>query len=298
MICYVILHYKNILDTKKCIYSLNKIIDPSSHIVVVDNGSNDGTGEKLREECESKQISVLILSKNLGFSKGNNAGYVFARENYSPDFIVVTNNDVVFNQIDFEKKIKELYKNEYFDVMGPDVYIPKNKEHQNPIFLKGITILELEQELEEYKRYLKTPIKFKKRLKLHWIKNRLISQYPIIRKLNSKIRHKEEIDYRKEYESVGLQGSCIIVSKKYILNEAKMFEPEPFLYCEEEFLYYKCLDKKYKILYSPAISIRHEEAASFRNMVKSDEEKLKFMLENHVKSREMLLEFLKTRDYK
>lgn len=293
MICYVILHYKNIQDTRKCIDSLIQMMNPSSRIVVVDNGSGDDSGDQLKKEYESEQISILALDTNVGFSKGNNAGYAFAKDRFSPDFIVVTNNDVVFNQKDFELKIEELYSTKYFDVLGPDVYIPKNNEHQNPIFLHGITIPELEHELEEYKRYLENPQSFEKRLKLHWMKNRLVSQHPVIRKLYSRIRHKEEIDYRREYENVGLQGSCIIVSRKYIQNEVKMFDPEPFLYCEEEFLYYKCMDKGYKILYSPAVSIRHEEAASFNNMSKNNEEKLKFMLEHHVKAREMLLEYLK-----
>lgn len=298
MFCYVILHYKNINDTKKCLDSIISTMSPSSRVVVVDNGSNDGSGEELKKEYASIKTDVLILEDNVGFSKGNNAGFRFAKYKYAPDYIIFSNNDVVFYQNDFEKTVENIYNEKKFDVLGPDVYIPKNEEHQNPIFLKGITIQELSKELDEYKDYEKEPSRFKNRLRLHWLKNRLVSKNAVARKLYSVIRKKDDINYRKEYENVGLQGSCIIISKKYIQNEDKMFEPEPFLYCEEEFLYYKCHDKGYKILYSPLIGIRHEEAASFKNANRNEEERLKFMLRHHVESRKMLLGYLEAREHK
>ena len=49
MVCYVILHYKNIDDTIKCVESLKNTADYSSRYIIVDNGSGDGSGEKLRQ---------------------------------------------------------------------------------------------------------------------------------------------------------------------------------------------------------------------------------------------------------
>ena len=40
---------------------------------------------------------------------------------------------------------------------------------------------------------------------------------------------------------------------------------------------------------SPAIAIRHEEAASFRNANRNSGDRLRFMLHHHVAAREMLL---------
>ncbi len=290
---YVILHYKNINDTEKCIQSILNTADPSSIVVVVDNGSNDGSGEMLKSKYN--QCDVLISSENEGFSKGNNRGYKHLKDNYDIDFMIVTNNDVVFFQEDFEKNIEKIYNRTKFDVLGPDVYIPNNKEHQNPIFLEGITAEQLEKELAEYRYYKENPIKFQKRLKMHFLKNKLCSNVPPIRWLYSKIRGTDNIDYRKEYTNVGLQGSCLIVSSKYIGIEEKMFDPEPFLYCEEVLLYYKCIDKRYKIVYNPEIGIRHEEAASFKNANKNAIDRLDFMLKHHIMARELLLEFIKSR---
>ena len=321
-ISYVILHYKNLNDTIKCIESLLRTTNNDSNLIVVDNGSGDGSGEKLKKKYQDMpQIKVLLLENNVGFSKGNNAGYIYVKKNYDSDFIVVTNNDVVFYQKNFEETIKifliknniiignnnndvvfyqknfeetikKIYAQSQFYVLGPDVYIPRHKDHQNPLFKTPINKQQLINEIKEYKYYRKNPLKFEKRLKIHALKNRLCSKYKVINFLYSTLRGKDVLDYKKRYENVGLQGSCLIFSKKFIMKEDKAFEPEPFLYEEETFLFYRCQKKSYKMVYDPSIAIRHEEAASFTNANKDNIQRLKFMLNHHVKAREELLKYL------
>lgn len=85
MICYVILHFKNLDDTIKCVKSLKNTTDHSSRYIVVDNGSGDGSGEKLKQLYgNDTQCDVLLLPKNVGFSKGNNEGYRYAKQNFYP----------------------------------------------------------------------------------------------------------------------------------------------------------------------------------------------------------------------
>ena len=151
MICYIILHYKNIGDTIKCVESLKNTADYSSRYIIVDNGSGDGSGEKLKQLYKNDaQCSVLLLPENLGFSKGNNEGYQYAKQKFNPDYIVITNNDVVFFQKDFERKIMRIYKETHFDILGPDIYVPRHGDHQSPMFKKPISISQHENELNEY----------------------------------------------------------------------------------------------------------------------------------------------------
>lgn len=296
-ICYVILHYKNIKDTINCIESLKNTASTNSKFIVVDNGSGDGSGEKLKKLYGTdSQCTILILSENLGFSKGNNKGFEYAKKQFTPEFIVVTNNDVVFYQKEFENKIEELYAETGFDLLGPDIYIPRHKDHQSPLFTEGISIPELERELQEYRYYKTNPVKFQRRLRMHAFKNMLCSKSKIINQMYSKLRGRDFLDYRNRYENVGLQGACLIFSQTFIEKENKAFDPEPFLYEEEVFLFYRCKKKSYKMVYDPSIAIRHEEAASFSNLKKNKIEKLSFMLEHHVKAREMLLDYLKMED--
>ena len=293
MICYVILHYRNINDTIKCIESLENTASKQSVFIVVDNGSKDGSIDKLKLIFRNNpNCEFCGLPNNLGFSKGNNYGYSFAKKKYNPEYIVIANNDVVFYQKDFEKNIEKIFARSKFFVLGPDIYVPRHKDHQSPIFKNGITIKELKKEIAEYRYYRDNPYKFIRRLKLHALKNMFCSKSVFINWLYGKIRGRERLNYRKEHENVGLQGSCLVFSKLFIENEEKAFDPEPFLYEEESFLFFRCQKKMYKMLYSPTIGIRHEEGASFNYGNNCNLGKIIYMLDCHIKSREELLFYL------
>ena len=62
--------------------------DPDNEIIVVENASEDGSVEWLRERFP--QVRVLALDENLGFGGGSNAGFE-AAEN---DIVVLLNNDM------------------------------------------------------------------------------------------------------------------------------------------------------------------------------------------------------------
>jgi hypothetical protein len=64
---------------------------PNLEVILVDNGSTDGTPEFLKQWCASRPYTKVILqSTNLGFSAGNNAGVKAS----TGDYIVILNNDV------------------------------------------------------------------------------------------------------------------------------------------------------------------------------------------------------------
>jgi GT2 family glycosyltransferase/glycosyltransferase involved in cell wall biosynthesis len=61
---------------------------PLSEIIVVDNGSEDGSAQFVREHFP--QVRVLALEQNLGFGGGSNAGFRAARH----DIVVLLNSDM------------------------------------------------------------------------------------------------------------------------------------------------------------------------------------------------------------
>ena len=58
-------------------------------IMVVDNGSTDGSADFLR--ASFPEVRILELAENLGFAAGNNAGVLVARN----DIVVLLNNDMI-----------------------------------------------------------------------------------------------------------------------------------------------------------------------------------------------------------
>ena len=62
--------------------------NPDNQILVVDNGSTDGSADFLRDTVP--EVTVLALPKNLGFGGGSNAGFRAAKN----DIVVLLNSDM------------------------------------------------------------------------------------------------------------------------------------------------------------------------------------------------------------
>jgi GT2 family glycosyltransferase/2-polyprenyl-3-methyl-5-hydroxy-6-metoxy-1,4-benzoquinol methylase len=87
----VILTLNNLEYTKQCIESIRRYTPEAYEIIVVDNGSKDGTIEYLESQPD---IKLIKNPTNLGFALGNNIGMKEARG----DYIVVLNNDTIVTQ--------------------------------------------------------------------------------------------------------------------------------------------------------------------------------------------------------
>ena len=133
MVVFVILHYMALEETIACVESILNNIEGEKKIVVVDNASPNGSIDGLRKKYDvNPDVDVVETGENLGFAKGNNFGYRFAVDKYSPEFIVVMNNDMEITQKEFISGIFKSYEDYQYFIMGPDVYSTKKKYHQNP----------------------------------------------------------------------------------------------------------------------------------------------------------------------
>ena len=102
-------------------------------IIVVDNGSENNSGQDLSERYKNNdKITVLLNQKNLGFAQGNNVGFNYAKYHLNAHFIVLINNDTIIKQKNFIEIIVQKYKETSFHVLGPDIISTINGQHQNP----------------------------------------------------------------------------------------------------------------------------------------------------------------------
>lgn len=88
----IILSYNNLTYTRECLESIRTYTDLSAiEIIVVDNNSNDGSAEWLRDN--SAGIILILNSVNEGFPRGCNQG--IAAANPANDILLLNNDTLV-----------------------------------------------------------------------------------------------------------------------------------------------------------------------------------------------------------
>ena len=99
-ISVVIVNWNNQVDTLACLASLSYCQYPELEIIVVDNGSTDGSVDAIEEKYS--KVKVLKNVANLGYTGGNNQGIRIALQS-GADYILLLNNDaeIAADALDF-----------------------------------------------------------------------------------------------------------------------------------------------------------------------------------------------------
>lgn len=284
-IVFLILHYYTINDTIDCINSIKQIKDvPNYEIVVVDNASPNKTGQELKDKyINDEHVHILINTENLGFAKGNNVGFKYAKNQLKADFIVMMNNDTKLIQNNSCNIIVEEFENSKFAVLGPKIILPNNKI--NPIITELPTIQSLQKQLVDIKLSLITSYLFMN--KLYKFSKKLLKK--ILVKLSIKKEIAMEVDVNRRHENIVLHGCFLVFSKEYI-EKFNGIDDRTFLYREEELLALRLQKNYLKSIYTPELKIIHNEDSSTNAINKSNRRKEIFTCKNQIKSTKILLE--------
>lgn len=113
----VIITINNLELNRQCLEALYEQTEwPNLEVIVVDNGSTDGTVDYLKQAALCHSNLVLILnSKNLGFAPAANAGLARA----AGDFLVLLNNDTVITRGLISNLVRHLWSNPELGIVGP-----------------------------------------------------------------------------------------------------------------------------------------------------------------------------------
>ena len=201
----VIVNYTTLHVLKPCIDSIiENTYDISFEIIVVDNGSTDGSLEWLTED---KRILFISAGENLGFGKANNKGLEQAKGNY----IFFLNSDTLLRN----NAVKMLYD--------------FAEQYQGRLGALGC-ILEDRQghRIHSYGHFPKMKGDFQKFL---WI--------PILKGL--RLYHQPAVEYPEEWMKVDyITGADLFVNRQ-VLDDCGTFHPAFFMYYEESEMQHRFL---------------------------------------------------------
>lgn len=107
-ISIIVLTYNKLKEATKQFLDYLYQDNQDFELIIIDNGSTDGTVEFLRKfEQEHDNVKVIYNCENLGYSKGCNQGIKVAKG----DIIGLLNNDILFSS-DWLKHIEDFFEKE------------------------------------------------------------------------------------------------------------------------------------------------------------------------------------------
>ena len=131
MVSIVIVNYNTYDELIQCVESIQKNSETEYRIYIVDNGSDKDIQDRIIHKFKlNTQVEVIVSSKNLGYSAGNNIGIKQAVKD-GAEYIAVVNSDIIFQNDVIQILLTEIDKK--VAVVGPRVYNLTGKDGQQLI---------------------------------------------------------------------------------------------------------------------------------------------------------------------
>ncbi len=230
-IAIVVLNYKGLNETLECLESLRRCAKGNYdvQIVVVENGSGDGSAEAL---ANVKDIHLLVNDENLGFSGGMNSGIKYALKR-NADFVVILNNDTIAEK----SLITSLAKSaQYADIVAPKIYFAAGFEFHKARYKKA--------DLGKVIWYAGGYIDWQNILGRH------IGVDQVDR---GQFASSKEIDFAT--------GACMLI-KEEVFQKIGFLDDKYFLYLEDMDFCVRAKKAGFKIAFSPKAILWHKNAIS------------------------------------
>lgn len=222
-VAIIILNWNGKKDTIECLESLKHITYPNYEILLVDNGSTDGSVEYFRERYPD--IEIIENEKNMGYAEGNNVGIRRVMKN-GADYMLLLNNDTVVDPEFLGELVNVAENNLRIGFAGPKVYYYNYDQKKDIINFAGGKL-----DMWKGRTY-------------HIGLNEVDSgQYDEIK----------EVDY--------VEGSCLLLRKE-VIKEIGLLDPVYFAYWEENDLCMRGNKAGYISIFVPKAKIWHKIAAS------------------------------------
>ncbi len=217
LVSVIIPHYNGVSFIDQCLKSLVKTTYKPIEIIVVDNGSIDGSQQFIKKHYP--HVKLLQSSKNLGYAGGCTYGY----ERSNGEFIVFLNNDTTVDKRWITPLVKAA-KNKHVAICQPKVLALRQPTHFEYAGAAG-------GYMDRY-------------------------GYPFCRGRVVGVCEQDTGQYDDVAEIFWASGVCLFV-KRSVLQEIGAFDARFFMYYEEEDLCWRAHLRNYKVLCIPQSVIYH-----------------------------------------
>lgn len=112
------LTWNNYELTRDCLYSVRKLDYSNFEVILVDNGSGDGSPERLA--AEFPEVRLIQNDKNLGFPAGNNVAIRDAIQR-NPDYFLLLNNDTLVAPDFLSKLVRVTESDQRIGIVNPKI---------------------------------------------------------------------------------------------------------------------------------------------------------------------------------
>lgn len=118
LVFIIILSWNGRDDTLECLDSIKRLTYQNFHVVVIDNGSEDGTSAALR--AQYPESTVIENATNLGYTGGNNIGIKYALER-DAKYVWLLNNDAVVTPDSLGALVQKAERSDRVGLVSPIV---------------------------------------------------------------------------------------------------------------------------------------------------------------------------------
>ncbi|MCL4405397.1 MAG: glycosyltransferase family 2 protein [Patescibacteria group bacterium] len=124
-ITIITINWNSYAAVKICLLSLRSVSSEDVSVVVVDNGSVDGSGERLRREFP--ETDFIFNGRNLGFAAGVNVGIRKALKE-GAEYVFLVNNDAEIEANTLGKLMDAINADKRNGIAGPRIFYAHNRQ--------------------------------------------------------------------------------------------------------------------------------------------------------------------------
>ena len=226
---------------KRCLESLQLGAgNCETEVIVVDNGSTDGSKELLQKLASNNSINQFIdLKKNFGFAKGNNQ----ALRQAQGDLIMLLNSDTFVEKEALEKLAVQLIKSEKIGAVSPLLINPDGSSQK------------------EY--YMKSPNLWQIFLYHNPALRSLVMKTPLRRLIISEIKKEAPIEVDQ------LPGAALMAKREVWQKVGFLDEDYQFLYEDVDWCF-RAKKLGFKLLVVPEAKIMHLGGGSWKRKIRKN----------------------------